>query len=90
MNLWRIALDPATGRPLVLHGGSGIGREYVLGSFQHGISKVNVGTEIRQSYEQALRATNDVEAAQQACYDRTHDLLLNFFNLGGMREKLTG
>ncbi len=82
LNLERLAqLSEATGRPLVLHGGSGIKREYVLGSFKYGITKVNVGTEIRQAYEQGLRnaqagrGTNDVEAAQRACYDRTYELL---------------
>ncbi len=44
LNLERLAqLSEATGCPLVLHGGSGIKQEYVLGSFKHGITKVNVG-----------------------------------------------
>jgi ketose-bisphosphate aldolase len=83
-------LSEATGRPLVLHGGSGIRREYVLGSFKRGITKVNVGTEIRQAYEQALRASGDVEKAQETCYARTYELLTDWFEIGGLREKVAG
>jgi fructose-bisphosphate aldolase, class II len=83
-------LSEATGRPLVLHGGSGIRQEYVLGSFKHGITKVNVGTEIRQVYEQALRTAGDLEKAQEACYQRTYELLTEWFRIGGMREKVAG
>jgi ketose-bisphosphate aldolase len=91
LNLERLAeLSRAAGRPLVLHGGSGIKREYVIGSFKHGITKVNVGTEIRQAYEQALRATDDVEAAQQACYERTYNLLTEFFCIASIREQVVG
>lgn len=91
LNLDRLAeLSAATGRPLVLHGGSGIKHEYVLGSFKHGITKVNVGTEIRQTYEQALRAANDVGAAQQATYDRTYSLLTEFFCIAGIQKQVVG
>ncbi len=37
--------------PLVLHGGTGIARKYILESIRHGIAKVNVATAIRQPYE---------------------------------------
>jgi ketose-bisphosphate aldolase len=91
LNLERLGtLSEATGRPLVLHGGSGIRQEYVLESFKRGITKVNVGTEIRQVYEQALRATGDVEKAQEACYQRTYELLTEWFRIGGLREQVTG
>jgi ketose-bisphosphate aldolase len=91
LNLERLAqLSEATGRPIVLHGGSGIKREYVLASFKYGITKVNVGTEIRQAYEQALRGTNDVEAAQRACYDRTYELLTEFFCIAGIQKQVVG
>lgn len=44
-------LRRATRIPLVLHGGSGVKREYLIAAIQAGIAKVNVGTEIRQVYE---------------------------------------
>ncbi|MFC1671860.1 class II fructose-bisphosphate aldolase, partial [Planctomycetota bacterium] len=37
--------------PLVLHGGTGISKGYILESIRHGIAKVNVATAIRQPYE---------------------------------------
>jgi len=47
-------LAAATQRPLVLHGGSGIPAEYLRQAAQHGIAKINIGTEIRQAYERAV------------------------------------
>jgi ketose-bisphosphate aldolase len=91
LNLEQLSLlSEATGRPLVLHGGSGIRQEYVLGSFKRGITKVNVGTEIRQAYEQGLRASGDIEQAQEACYARTYELLTDWFQIGGLREQVAG
>ena len=40
--------------PLVLHGGSGIKKEYILGATRHGIAKINIGTAIRRVYQEAL------------------------------------
>ena len=78
-------LRDVTGIPLVLHGGSGIQREYVLEAFKCGMAKINVGTEIRQAYEVALRESTDVARAQEACYQRTCSLLREYFNLAGTR-----
>lgn len=80
----------AGGIPFVLHGGSGVKREYLLAAIKKGIAKVNIGTEIRQAYEPALRASGDVAAAQQAVYERTCWLLRDYFNLAGTRTRVTG
>jgi len=72
--------------PLVLHGGSGVKREYVLEGIQNGICKINIGAEIRQAYEQALRSTNDVSAAQQAVYERTVWVIKDYFEISGKRR----
>ena len=77
------ALAEATGIPLVLHGGSGIQQEYVLGAVKRGVAKINVGTEIRQPYEQALKATGSIAAAQEAVYERTTTLIRDFFGWSG-------
>ena len=90
----RLALDhldtlaKVTGVPLVLHGGSGIRQEDVLASMKKGIAKINVGTEIRQVYEQALKAGGDVKAAQKAVYDRTVSFLKDWFKISGIRGKI--
>lgn len=83
-------LHAATNIPLVLHGGSGIQRSYLLEAIQNGISKINIGTEIRQAYEQELRGSNDVYKAQQACYQRTRWLLKDYFELSGSRDQVFG
>ncbi len=82
-------LRDATGLPLVLHGGSGVQRAYVLEAIENGIAKVNVCTEIRQPYEVALRETNDIAKAQQACYERTRWVIADYFGIAGTRAKVT-
>ncbi len=90
----RLALDHlarlagVTGVPLVLHGGSGIRQEDMLASMKRGIAKVNVGTEIRQVYEQALKEKGSERAAQDALYARTVGLIRDWFKLTGIRERL--
>jgi ketose-bisphosphate aldolase len=83
-------LRQATGVPLVLHGGSGVKREYLLAAIKKGIAKVNIGTEIRQAYESALRESGSVAAAQDAVYDRTCWLIRDYFGLAGTRRLVAG
>ncbi len=85
---WLDALREATGVPLVLHGGSGVRREHVLEGITRGIAKVNIGTEIRQAYEQAWRAHNSIEAGQEATYTRTCWVIRDYFGIEGTRHKL--
>jgi len=59
--------------PLVLHGGSGIRREYIHEAFRRGIAKINIATAIRQPYEATI--TKSKAAAQQAVYDATVQVL---------------
>lgn len=53
--------------PLVLHGGSGIRKEYILDAVRNGIAKINVGTAIRQPYERMME--QGIPAAQEAVYN---------------------
>ena len=82
------SLFQATGVPLVLHGGSGIPRDYVLAAFKKGIAKINIGTEIRQTYESNLKATGKVSAAQAAVYERTSWLIDEYFGLKNIQPLL--
>ena len=59
--------------PLVLHGGSGIRREYIHEAFRRGIAKINIATAIRQPYEANI--AKSTAAAQQAVYDATIQVL---------------
>jgi ketose-bisphosphate aldolase len=81
-------LRAATGVPLVLHGGSGVKRDYLLAAIKRGITKVNVGTEIRQTYEPALAQSGSVAAAQDAVFERTCWLLRDYFGLAGTRRRI--
>jgi fructose-bisphosphate aldolase, class II len=81
-------LFQATSVPLVLHGGSGILREYVLASFQKGITKINIGTEIRQAYESILQSSGKISAAQDVVYERTSWLIGEYFDLKNTRPLL--
>jgi fructose-bisphosphate aldolase class II len=60
-------IHAATRIPLVLHGGTGIRKEYIMRSIRHGIAKINVATAIRQPYERLLE--KGVSRAQEAVYD---------------------
>ena len=89
LNLDRLdQLSQATDIPLVLHGGSGIKQEDVLGAGKYGIAKINVGTEIRQSYEAALKESGSQVKAQDAVYTRTVELLRDYLHLAGIQAKL--
>lgn len=81
-------LAAATGVPLVLHGGSGIKPDDVRASIESGIAKVNVGTEIRQVYEQALRSTGNVETARRSVYERTRTIVREDLRVSESRARL--
>ena len=83
-------LREATGLPMVIHGGSGIERDYVLEGFKRGVAKINICLENRQTYEKALLESGDVAKAQQAVYDRACPLLGDYYQFGGIRGLVTG
>jgi fructose-bisphosphate aldolase class II len=78
----------ATNVPLVLHGGSGVKKEYILGGVRRGIAKMNIGTEIRQAYEAGLKQS--ASAAQDATYERTCWVLRDYLEVAGSRRLVTG
>lgn len=83
-------LRDATGVLLVLHGGSGVQRSYLLEAIRTGLTKINIGTEIRQPYEREMRASGSRSRAQEACYERTRWLLRDYLGLSGTRERVLG
>lgn len=81
LDIERIAeLRAALNIPLVLHGGSGIENDYITQGIQAGIAKINVGTELRQPYERAMRERNDVEYARECVYQRCRELIRDFLH----------
>ena len=80
------AIRAAIDVPIVLHGGTGIRKEYILESVRHGVAKINVATAIRQPYE-ALMA-DSVTRAQEAVYDATVDAICNELELEGSTARI--
>jgi ketose-bisphosphate aldolase len=84
-------LYAAAGVPLVLHGGSGIQKEYIRKAVKAGVAKINVGTEVRQTYEYALEQSGgDVESARHAVYTKVRELIKDFYGISGTRTLLYG
>lgn len=82
-------LYAVTGTPLVLHGGSGVRHEYILGAFKAGIAKMNVGTEMRQTYEAALKEKpGDIAFAQEKLYWRARDFIANYMFNTNLKDQL--
>jgi len=80
-------ISERVGIPLVLHGGSGIKLESVLESVKNGIAKINVGTALRQAYEQTLKETADIEKTQEAVSRVVTEHIKNY-RLEGSAEQL--
>ena len=72
--------------PLVLHGGSGIKKDYIIKSIRHGIAKINIGTAIRQPYENARKES--IHKAQQAVYEAVINIVQNELEVGGSAKLL--
>ena len=88
-------LHEVTGIPLVLHGGSGVQQKYVLEAAENGITKINVGTEIRQAYEAVTDEGGAVEQgsendAAKAVYERVCWMIKEYYKIEGTYAKLFG
>lgn len=84
-------ISTAIGLPLVLHGGSGIQKEYIRNGIRAGIVKINVATEIRQAFEnEMLRTGNDVSAAQNAVYQKVCEVINEMLCVKDTRTLLYG
>jgi len=81
-------IKKVTGIPLVLHGGSGIQREYILEAMKNGLTKLNIGTDIRHTYEKTLKATNNVEKAQEKVAETMEYHIVEYFGIGGSKAVL--
>lgn len=71
--------------PLVLHGGSGIKRESVLSAVQNGITKINVGTVLRQAYE---KNKGDLSVAMDAVSKEVGYLIRDYYHIQGSAMRL--
>lgn len=72
--------------PMVLHGGSGIQQKYILEAVQNGITKINIGTTIRQAYEKYMKESS--EKAYKAVYENVCDLVTNELCVAGKADEI--
>ena len=70
--------------PLVLHGGTGIKKEYIQEAIRRGITKINIATAIRQPYMAARKESP--MAAKQAVFDSMLRVLTDELGLQGTRR----
>lgn len=73
--------------PLVLHGGTGIAKDYLMHSFKEGITKINIATAIRQPYERLMN--DSVKEAQKAVYNEMLDIINNQIEIAGSASRLS-
>ena len=67
LNIERLdKINKAINIPIVLHGGTGIRKKYIMESIEHGIAKINIATAIRQPYERGVQKS--VERGQEQVY----------------------
>jgi len=72
--------------PLVLHGGTGIKKEYIMQSFKNGIAKINIATAIRQPYEALMNES--VAKAQEAVYKEMLKIIKEDLEIEGSSNKI--
>jgi ketose-bisphosphate aldolase len=72
--------------PLVLHGGTGIAKEYLMQSFKHGIAKINIATAIRQPYERLMNKS--LREAQEAVYREMLDIIGKQLEIAGSASRI--
>ncbi len=78
----------ATNVPIVLHGGSGIQRESVLAGIRNGVTKINIGTAIRQCFEKEMRKTGNIKAAQTQVGQEVRQMIEDYYGIRGSARKL--
>lgn len=76
----------ATDVPIVLHGGTGIRKQYILDSIQNGIAKINIATATRQPYER--HRDTSVEEARQAVYEAVKQSVVDDLEIAGSAKTL--
>jgi len=79
-------LRDATGIPMVLHGGSGIEKRCLTEAFENGIAKINIATDIRQPYENAIREGKSISQARKVVYDHTCRIIAETLEMKDSKE----
>jgi ketose-bisphosphate aldolase len=85
---WLQQIVQATKVPIVLHGGSGIKQESVLAGIKNGVTKINIGTVIRQRFEKVITEKGNINIAQQHVREETKKLIKDYYHIQGSAQKL--
>lgn len=72
--------------PIVLHGGSGIEKQCILDGIANGIAKINIGTDLRQPYERAIKEGKNIEDVRVIIYQRVCNILEHVLEIQGSRD----
>jgi len=80
-------INEQAGIPLVLHGGTGIAKEYLMQAFKEGITKINIATAIRQPYERMMHES--LSRAQEAVYTEMLDIIKYQLEIAGSADHLS-
>jgi ketose-bisphosphate aldolase len=87
LNIEHLAtIRQATDVPLVLHGGTGIRKKYVMDGIEQGIAKVNVATAIRQPYERGAKESTHL--GQDEVYRAMTRIITEDLEIAGSAETL--
>lgn len=78
----------AAGVPLVLHGGTGIRKEYIKEAILHGIAKINVAAALRQAWEQGIKTSRAL--AEDGVYEATVKVIREDFEIENSAQCLMG
>lgn len=82
-----------TGAPLVLHGGSGSGKENILNSVKYGINKINVGCDFmnanRDAAAKLLKENPDINYFDliQSTEKESSEIIKYYIGLSGSKDK---
>jgi ketose-bisphosphate aldolase len=79
-------INEAVKTPLVLHGGTGIPKEYIMEAAKNGIVKINIATAIRQPYERLMDSS--VKLAQDSVYNEMINIIKNELEIEGSAKKI--
>ncbi|MGI6087661.1 MAG: class II fructose-bisphosphate aldolase [Kiritimatiellia bacterium] len=82
---WLKQLNAAADIPLVLHGGTGIPKGYIMDAIRNGIAKINIATAIRRPYETNLPTSP--KRAAEAVYEATCKIIREELETTGTAEK---
>lgn len=79
------AVSEYCNRPLVLHGGTGIPFPIMKESIQYGVVKINISTDIKQSYRDSLQLFNeegstDFIKLKMMIREKTKETILKYFS----------